>query len=46
MIIKIRNYALTVVVVGTCILGLMGPVMYPELLIEAQMNGGYYFPLL
>ena len=41
MLIKVRNYALAVLVVGACILGLAGPIMYPELMVEAQMNQAY-----
>lgn len=46
MLIKIRNCALAIVVVGACIMGLAGPIMYPEYMVEAQMNSGYYIPML
>jgi len=41
MIIKIRNYTLAAIVVGGCILGFMGPIMYPELMVNAT-----YMPLI
>jgi len=46
MMIKIRNYALAVLVLGACLVGLAGPIMYPEYMVEAQMNSGYYIPMI
>jgi len=46
MMIKIRNYALAVLVLGSCLVGLAGPIMYPEYMVEAQMNSGYYIPMI
>jgi hypothetical protein len=46
MMIKIRNYALAVLVLGACLIGLAGPIMYPEYMVEAQMNSGYYIPMI
>jgi len=45
MITKIRNYSLAVLVVCACLLGLAGPLMYPELMVEAQMSTSY-MPLI
>lgn len=45
MLIRIRNYALAAIVLGACVLGLAGPIMYPELMIDAQMNQAY-LPLI
>ena len=45
MIIKIRNYALAALVIGACLLGLAGPLMYPELMVETQMSTNY-MPLI
>ena len=46
MAAKIRNYSVGVLIIGLCIMGLLGPVLYPELMIEAQLNSGYYIPML
>jgi len=45
MLIRIRNYALAGIVLGACLLGLAGPIMYPELMVEAQMNQAF-IPLI
>ena len=47
MLQRIKHYGAGIVVIGLCVLGLMGPIMYPELMLEAQMNGPYYMgPML
>jgi len=46
MITKIRNSAVIALVVGMCVMGLLGPIMYPEYMIEAQLNSSYYMPLI
>jgi len=40
MIVKIRNYTLGVVMVGLCLMGLIGPLLYPELMVQTQMEAG------
>jgi len=45
MLIKLRNYSLAALVVGACLMGLAGPLMYPELMIDAQMSSNY-MPLI
>jgi len=45
MLIKVRNYMLAGIVLGACVLGLAGPIMYPELMVEAQMNQAF-IPLI
>lgn len=41
MIIKIRNWSLVVVVIAACAAGFAGPIMYPEMMVNAT-----YMPML
>jgi len=47
MLQRIKYYGVGIVIVGLCVLGFMGPLMYPEIYIEAQLNGpAYMVPML
>jgi len=45
MLVKLRNYALAAIVIGACIMGLMGPLLYPEYLVQPLVTG-YYIPMV
>jgi len=47
MVVKLRNYAIAAITVGACLMGLIGPLVYPELMVEAQMASGmHYIPMI
>ena len=43
MLERLRNYSLIVVLIGACIMGFAGPIMYPELMVQSQMGGQIYW---
>jgi len=46
MLIKLRNSALAFLVVSACVMGLLGPIMYPELMPFSHMAGYNFTPYL